>query len=41
LGVLFGLRYGVKSREVGSTLIASSIPSAVTLAAILVLSGGS
>jgi malonate transporter len=41
LGVLFGLRYGVKSREAGSTLIASSISSAVTLAAILVLSGGS
>ena len=29
-GVLFGLRYGVKSQQAGSTLIASSVFSAVT-----------
>ena len=36
-GVLFGLRYGVESREAGSTLIVSTILSAVTLAAALIL----
>jgi malonate transporter len=40
LGVLFGLRYGVKSQEAGSTLIVSSVSSAATLAAILILTGG-
>jgi malonate transporter len=36
-GVLFGLRYGVQSHEAGSTLIVSTILSAVTLAAALIL----
>ena len=36
-GVLFGLRYGVESQEVGSTLIASSVLSVATLTTVLVL----
>jgi malonate transporter len=36
-GVLFGLRYGVQSHEAGSTLIVSTILSAVTLGAALIL----
>jgi malonate transporter len=36
-GVLFGLRYGVQSHEAGSTLIVSTILSALTLAAALIL----
>ena len=39
-GVLFGLRYGIESQEVGSTLIASSVLSIVTLTAVLVLTAG-
>jgi malonate transporter len=34
-GVLFGLRYGVESQEVGSTLIVSSLLSVITLAIAL------
>jgi malonate transporter and related proteins len=40
-GVLFGLRYGVQSHEAGSTLIVSTISSAVTLAAALILTAAS
>jgi predicted permease len=36
-GVLFGLRYGVESQEVGSTLIVSSLLSVITLATALFL----
>lgn len=36
-GVLFGSRYGVETREAGSTLIVSSIFSALTLGALLVV----
>ena len=36
-GVLFGLRYGIVSHEAGSTLIVSTILSALTLAAALIL----
>lgn len=36
-GVLFGLRYGVETRETGSTLIVSSLLSAITLAIVLIL----
>jgi malonate transporter and related proteins len=39
-GVLFGLRYNVKSQEAGSTLIASSVLSAATLAVVPMLTGG-
>jgi malonate transporter and related proteins len=39
-GVLFGLRYGVESREVGSTLILSSVLSIVTLALGLIFTAG-
>ena len=39
-GVLFGLRYGVETHLAGSTLIASSLFSAVTLAIVLALLGG-
>ena len=38
-GVLFGLRYGVQSQDAGSTLIASSVLSALTLAAAIYLTG--
>ena len=38
-GVLFGLRYGVQSRVAGSTLIASSVLGALTLAAAIYLTG--
>jgi malonate transporter and related proteins len=40
-GVLFGLRYGVESHEAGSTLIVSTILSALTLAAALILTAAS
>jgi malonate transporter len=39
-GVLFGLRYGLKSRVAGSTLIVSSLASAVTLPVALILTEG-
>jgi malonate transporter len=35
-GVLFGLRYGVESQEVGSTLIVSSLFSVITLTIVLI-----
>jgi malonate transporter and related proteins len=35
-GVLFGLRYGVESQEIGSTLIVSSLFSVVTLTIALI-----
>ena len=38
-GVLFGLRYGVQSRVAGSTLIASNVLSALTIAAAIYLTG--
>ena len=38
-GTLFGLRYGIRSREAGSTLIASSVLSALTMAAAIYLTG--
>ena len=38
-GVLFGLRYGVQSQKAGSTLIASSVSGALTLAAAIYLTG--
>jgi hypothetical protein len=31
-GILFGLRYGIQSQQAGSTLIASSVLSAITVA---------
>ena len=40
-GVLFGLRYGVEFHEAGSTLIVSTILSALTLAAALILTAAS
>jgi malonate transporter and related proteins len=40
-GVLFGLRYGVESQEAGSTLIVSTILSALTLAVALILTAAS
>jgi malonate transporter len=40
-GVLFGLRYGVESHEAGSTLIVSTILSALTLATALILTAAS
>lgn len=39
-GILFGLRFGVASEVVGSTLIASTVLSAVTLAAAIYLTAG-
>jgi malonate transporter and related proteins len=36
-GILFGLRYGLESHVVGSTLIVSSLASIVTLPVALVL----
>jgi malonate transporter and related proteins len=39
-GILFGLRYGLESRVAGSTLIASSLASAATVAVALVLTAG-
>jgi len=39
-GILFGLRFGVKSEVVGTTLIASTVLSAVTLAAAIYLTAG-
>jgi malonate transporter and related proteins len=36
-GILFGLRYGFESQVAGSTLIASSLASAATIAVALVL----
>jgi malonate transporter and related proteins len=40
-GALFGLRYGVESHEAGSTLIVSTILSAFTLTAALILTATS
>jgi malonate transporter len=39
-GILFGLRYGLESHVAGSTLIASSLASAATVAIALVLTAG-
>ena len=39
-GILFGLRYGVVSRDAGSTLVASTILSAATIPAAILLSDG-
>jgi malonate transporter len=39
-GILFGLRYGVVSDDVGSTLIASTILSAATIPAVIFLTLG-
>jgi malonate transporter len=39
-GILFGLRYGLESHVVGSTLIVSSLASIVTLPVALVLTAG-
>jgi malonate transporter and related proteins len=39
-GVLFGLRYGVESQLAGSTLIASSVLGAVSVAAVIVATWG-
>jgi len=39
-GILFGLRYGVLSQDAGSTLIASTILSAVTLPAVILFTAG-
>ena len=39
-GVLFGLRYGISSEVVGTTLIASTILSALTLAVAIYLTAG-
>lgn len=39
-GILFGLRYGVLSRDAGSTLIASTLLSAVTLPAAILMTAG-
>lgn len=36
-GILFGLRYGVVSRDAGSTLVASTVLSAVTVPAVILL----
>jgi hypothetical protein len=37
---LFGLRYGVVSQDAGSTLIASTILSAATIPAAILLTAG-
>ena len=37
-GVLFAIRYGVQSAQIGTTLIVSTVASALTLAASIVLS---
>jgi malonate transporter and related proteins len=39
-GILFGLRNGVVSRDAGSTLIASTLLSAVTIPAAILLTAG-
>jgi malonate transporter and related proteins len=39
-GILFGLRFGIASEVVGTTLIASTVLSAVTLAAAIYLTAG-
>ena len=39
-GVLFSLRYGIESHEAGSTLIVTTLASAVTLPVALVLTEG-
>jgi malonate transporter len=39
-GILFGLRYGVVSLDAGSTLIASTILSAVTIPIVILLTAG-
>ncbi|WP_028217044.1 AEC family transporter [Paraburkholderia oxyphila] len=38
-GILFGLPYGVSDASAGTTLVASSLLSAVTLSATIVLLG--
>jgi malonate transporter len=39
-GILFGLRYGVVSQDAGSILIASTVLSAATLPAAILLTAG-
>src|SRR4029077_5595774 len=39
-GILFGLRYGVVSQDAGSSLIASTILSAATIPAAILLTAG-
>jgi malonate transporter len=39
-GILFGLRYGVVSQDAGSTLIASTVLSAATVPAAILLTAG-
>ena len=39
-GILFGLRFGISSQVVGTTLIASTTFSALTLAAAIYLTSG-
>ena len=39
-GILFGLRYGVVSQDAGSMLIASTLLSAVTIPAAILLTAG-
>ncbi len=39
-GILFGLRFGIASQVVGTTLIASTVLSAITLAAAIYLTAG-
>jgi malonate transporter len=39
-GILFGLRYGVMSQDAGSILIASTVLSAATLPAVILLTAG-
>jgi malonate transporter and related proteins len=39
-GILFGLRYGVVSQDAGSTLIATTLLSAATLPAVILLTAG-
>ena len=39
-GILFGLRYGIESQNAGSTLIASTILSAATIPAAILLTAG-
>jgi malonate transporter len=38
-GVLFAIRYGVPSAQIGAILIVSTLASVVTLAASIILSG--
>jgi len=39
-GILFGLRFGLRSEVVGATLLASTVLSAVTLAAAIYFTAG-